>query len=157
MMTPAVDDLIETLQLAPHPEGGFFRETYRAAAGNDGRSASTAIYFLLPRGHRSRLHRLSSDEVWHFYGGGPLVVVEIDPQGRVHETRIGPGLTRGETLQHVVPAGNWFGAYPASGSAYCLVGCTVAPGFEFGDFEMAERDELARVFPHADGLIRMLT
>lgn len=111
----------------------------------------------MPRGERSKLHRLQSDEVWHFYLGGPLVVVEIDPKGRVTETRLGHGLERGDVLQHVVPAGHWFGAYPAAGSSYSFVGCTVAPGFEFEEFEMADRDELVQEFPHADGLIRLLT
>jgi predicted cupin superfamily sugar epimerase len=156
-MLPTREELIERFALAPHPEGGYYRESFRAPRDAAGRSASTAIYFLLPRGERSKLHRLRSDEVWHFYLGGPLVVVEIDPQGVVTETRLGHNLARGEAVQHVVPAGHWFGAYPASGSAYSLVGCTVAPGFEFEEFEMGDREDLVGLYPQAEGLIRLMT
>jgi predicted cupin superfamily sugar epimerase len=156
-MLPTREELVDRYQLQPHPEGGHFRETYRAPRGANGRSASTAIYFLLPKGARSKLHRLKSDEVWHFYLGGPLVVVEISPKGQITETRLGHNHARGEVLQHVVPAGHWFGAYPATGSAYSFVGCTVAPGFEFDEFELAQREELVESYPHADGIIRLLT
>ena len=149
--------LIQTLNLTRHPEGGYFRETYRDKDRVAGRAASTAIYFLLPRGDRSKLHRLRSDEVWHFYGGGPLVVVEISPTGQIIETLLGSDLLAGQTPQHVVPKGHWFGAYPATGTAFSFVGCTVAPGFEFSDFELADRDALTQLYPMADGLIRMMT
>lgn len=155
-------DLVERLNLLPHPEGGYFRETYRAAeniAGNalpsrfgGDRSASTAIYFLLETGQRSRLHRIQSDEVWHFYGGDPLMVVEIDRAGELKTTRLGGDLADGAVFQHVVPAGVWFGAAPAddgrTGTAgYALVGCTVAPGFDFADFELADRTVLLAEYP----------
>lgn len=155
-------DLVERLNLLPHPEGGYFRETYRAAENIAGsalpsrfggdRSASTAIYFLLETGQRSRLHRIQSDEVWHFYGGDPLMVVEIDRAGELKTTRLGGDLADGAVFQHVVPAGVWFGAVPAdtgrTGSAgYALVGCTVAPGFDFADFELADRTVLLAEYP----------
>ena len=136
--------IIEAYGLAPHPEGGFFRETYRSTDHVPGtaRALSTAIYFLLPAGAWSRLHRIGADEVWHFYEGGPLVVAELGADGAVRRTVLGRDRARGETLQHVVRRGTWFGAYPAAGTAFALVGCTVSPGFEFDDFELARRDML---------------
>jgi len=109
--------------------------------------------FLLPKGCVSRLHRIKSDELWHFYSGGPLIVVEFDAKsGRTRSTRLGPG-----RVQHVVKAGVWFGARLGPGADYALVGCTVAPGFDFRDFEMGRKDELLRRFPKSrkaiDGLL----
>lgn len=154
-----VQHLISQYQLEPHPEGGYFRETYRSAARLAGttRSLSTAIYYLLPAGQRSLLHRIGADEVWHFYLGDPLLVIELQPGAEAKVTRLGREHSRGETLQHVVPAGTWFGAMPAPGSAYSLVGCTVAPGFEFSDFELAERAALLAQFPGARASIEQLT
>ncbi|MBI5241018.1 MAG: cupin domain-containing protein [Elusimicrobia bacterium] len=149
-MSAAAKQLIRALRLRPHPEGGFFRETYRAARSRDGRSASTAILFLLPRGCVSRLHRIKSDELWHFYSGGPLVVVELTKSG-VRRTRLGAG-----RFQHVVGAGTWFGAELARGADCALVGCTVAPGFEFRDLEMGRRDDLLRMFPRSRRVIGRL-
>lgn len=157
-----VEELCARYDLAPHPEGGFYRETYRCRAELPGarRSVSTAIYFLLPRGTYSRLHRITSDEVWHFYGGGTLVIAELDEDGAVRETRLGDPSDRHAVPQHVVPAGAWFGAYPAEDSPYCFVGCTVAPGFSFDDLELARRAPLAEHFrhlPHAVAIIERLT
>jgi predicted cupin superfamily sugar epimerase len=148
---------IDTLQLKPHPEGGFFRETFRDAHQKDGRSVSTAIYFLLPQGSVSRLHRIDASEVWHFYAGGPLEVVEIDEEGNARVTTIGTAADKGETLQHVVPPGRWFGAAPGSDTEYALVGCTVAPGFRFESFELGERKILLESFPAAKEWIEQLT
>jgi predicted cupin superfamily sugar epimerase len=158
-----VSELIERLQLTPHPEGGYFRETYRAAESvggsalprrfNGERSISTAIYFLLEAGQCSHLHRIKSDEVWHFYAGDPLDVVEIDAAGDLRTTRLGAG----GVYQHVVPAGVWFGAAPAEGGRFALVGCTVAPGFDFADFELADRTALLREYPRHQDWIRRLT
>lgn len=139
--------LITTLELKPHPEGGYYRETYRSPH-------STAIYFLLTEGERSRLHRIKSDELWHFYCGGPLTVTEIAPDGRVTETALG---AHGGKLQHTVTAGHWFGAQPNAGAGYALVGCTVAPAFQFADFELGRRDVLLKAFPHAKEIIARLT
>lgn len=160
-------DLVDRLHLQPHPEGGFFRETYRAPltlAANGlaphfpgDRQASTAIYYLLASGDRSRLHRIRSDEVWHFYRGDPLQVVELTETGEVQVTLLGGDFATGQVPQHVVPAGRWFGACPAPGSAYSLVGCTVAPGFDFADFEMADGPALLAAHPGAGDWIRRLT
>jgi predicted cupin superfamily sugar epimerase len=139
--------LIERLQLSPHPEGGHFRETYRASqtvqTPRGPRPASTAILFLLRAGERSHWHRLHSDEAWHFHAGGRLLVHEISPSGLTQTTPLGIEISRGEHPQHVVPAGHWFAAEPARGSAWSLVSCTVAPGFDFADFELADANQLA--------------
>jgi len=152
-------DLIRIYKLEKHPEGGFFRENYRAAGKitGSGLSFSTAIYFLLPAGERSRLHRIKSDELWHFYLGGPMTVAQISPDGRVEPVVLGQDSAAGQKLQHIVPAGYWFGAYPNEGTDFSLVGCTVAPGFEFSDFELAERAVLLKQFPQAKDVIVKLT
>ena len=152
-----MEPLIAAHRLTPHPEGGYFRETYRSEAKLPGttRSLSTAIYYLLPAGQRSLLHRIGADEVWHFYLGDPLLVVELQPRGPAKLTRLGRG--QGEHLQHVVPAGTWFGAIPAMGSAYSFMGCTVSPGFEFSDFEIGARAKLLAAFPEARESIETLT
>lgn len=157
---PAAEELIRGLELLPHPEGGFYRETYRAAQTvGGGRAAATMIYFLLPAGQVSRLHRIDADEGWHHYLGGTLEVYELDERdpGRVHVTRLGKDLRNGEVPQHIVPAGRWFGAAPAAGSPYVLVGCTVAPGFEFAHFELGDRAALLARFPAATELVTRLT
>ena len=152
-------DLIQTLQLAPHPEGGWFRETYRAAQQDAaGRAASTLIYFLLLPGQVSKLHRIDADESWHLYLGGPLLIHELDPATAAARTTVlGSALERAERPQHVVPAGCWFGAEPAPGAPFALVGCAVAPGFEFDHFELAQRGQLLPRFESARPLIERLT
>ncbi len=158
---------IDTLKLEPHPEGGYFRETYRSplaipraalppSFGGD-RSVSTAIYFLLQSGEFSAFHRIASDEMWHFYAGGPLTVYTIGLDGQLCEIRLGPSPDRGEVFQAVVPAGCWFGSCPTHPNSFALVGCTVAPGFDFGDFEMADRASLLATYPQHAALIRRLT
>src|ERR1041385_2219654 len=101
--------LVDRLQLQPHPEGGYYKETYRASGGAGGRSHSTAIYYLLPPGGVSGLHRLKSDEVFHFYLGGGLTLLKLGPEGQVETVRLGPDIAGGQTPQHVVRAGWWFG------------------------------------------------
>lgn len=149
-----MEPLIAAHRLTPHPEGGYFRETYRSEAKLPGttRSLSTAIYYLLPAGQRSLLHRIGADEVWHFYLGDPLLVIELQPRGPAKVTRLGRAHP-----QHVVAAGTWFGAMPAPGSAYSFVGCTVSPGFEFTDFEIGARAALLATFPDARESIETLT
>jgi predicted cupin superfamily sugar epimerase len=147
-----VDDLIAEFSLQPHPEGGYFRETYRAKATKGGRSACTAIYYLLPQGQRSRLHRIDADELWHFYRGDPLDIIELQEGGPARRTQLSSARP-----QHQVTAGTWFGAVPAAGSAYSLVGCTVAPGFEFAHFELGARAALLSQFPLAAESIHLLT
>lgn len=152
--------LVEAYSLSPHPEGGYYAESYRAketvATPAGPRSASTAIYFLLPAGTKSRLHRIKSDEVWHFYLGGPLRIIQISPEGRVAEVVLGRDAAVGQRLQHVVPAGTWFGALPEPESAFSFVGCTVAPGFDFADFELGETAALLAAFPAARGAVERL-
>lgn len=162
----AVRELIERYGLQAHPEGGYFAESYRsegrlpASALGGGfpgeRRYSTAIYFLLPSGAKSRLHRLRSDELWHFYLGGPLRVIELTERGP-EETVLGQDFSAGHRLQHAVRAGRWFGSIPAPGTAFSLVGCTVAPGFDFADFELGRREDLLRAFPGSASAIRELT
>ncbi len=149
-----MEHLIRDYALQPHPEGGSFRETYRAAAVLPGtrRSVCTAIYYLLPAGERSSLHRIDADELWHFYRGDPLLIVELQPGAPAKLTRLS-----NEHPQHLVPAGTWFGAMPASGSAYSFVGCTVSPGFDFAHFELATRAALTAQFPDAHDVIAKLT
>ena len=118
------------------------------------RPVSTAILFLLRAGQYSRLHRIRQDELWHFHLGGPLRLVWIDKVGRAREVILGPDIFNGQALQFAVPGGQWFGATPAPGSGFSLVGCTVAPGFDFTDLQMARRHELERRFPLALDCIR---
>jgi uncharacterized protein len=128
-------DIIARLELKPHPEGGHFRETFRDSRMDDrGRSASTAIYFLLARGERSRWHRIDAVEIWHYYAGHALSL-QIAGDGGQHAVRLGPDLDAGEVPQATVPAGAWQTA--ESTGDWTLVGCTVAPGFDFTKFELA--------------------
>jgi len=123
------------LDLKPHPEGGHFRETFRDARTDaGGRAVSTAIYFLLARGERSRWHRVDAAEAWHFYAGAPLQL-RYEENGAIRSVTLGNDLARGERPQAIVPAGAWQDA--VSAGDWTLVGCTVAPGFEFAGFEMA--------------------
>jgi len=158
------DDWIERLRLEKHPEGGWFRETYRSAESLPDvtlpsftvtHPLSTAIYFLLRRGEFSALHRLKADEVWHFYTGSPLTLHVIAPDGALSEIALGCTAS----FQTVVPAGHWFGATleGRSVNAFALVGCTVAPGFAFEDFELAGRADLIARFPQHRALIQRLT
>ncbi len=144
-------ELVDYLRLQPHPEGGFYRETYRAAGLSGARNHSTAIYYLLPGGAVSRLHRLKSDEIFHFYLGEPMTLVKLGPDGEIETVRLGPDVADGQTLQHVVPAGWWFGGWCEKG--FSLVGCTVAPGFDFADFELGDRAALIKRYPDARALI----
>lgn len=150
MTEPSPAFWIETLGLAPHPEGGYFRETYRSAF-------STAIYFLLSGGEVATLHRLTSDELWHFHAGATLTLHVLHPSGRLAEVRLGRRAEQGERLQAVVPAGAWFGASLDDARGYALVGCTTAPAFRFEDFELGRRDELVPRYPEHRALIERLT
>ncbi len=144
--------IVDLLDLAPHPEGGFYRETFRAPGP---RAASTAIYFLLPAGTFSAFHRIRSDEVWHHYDGDPLELHVVD--GDRHERVVlGRDLASGERPQHVVPAGAWQAAIPL-GTRWTLCGCTVAPGFDFAEFELPGRDVLLAQLPGHEALVRRFT
>jgi uncharacterized protein len=158
---------IDKLQLERHPEGGYFRQTYRAAlkisrealpAGFTGaRAVSTGIYFLLQGADFSAFHRLRSDEMWHFYSGSGLLVHMIDAAGEYSTIRLGDDAEQGEMFQAVVKAGCWFGSELRRRSSYALVGCTVAPGFHFEDFDMGKRAELVQAYPLHRALIERLT
>jgi predicted cupin superfamily sugar epimerase len=158
---------IEKLRLVPHPEGGYYRQTYRSeltiekaalpAAFGGSRAASTAIYFLLEGENFSAFHRLQSDEVWHFYAGEPLVVHALERGGECSRILLGRSPAGGQVLQAVVRAGCWFASHVADWKSFTLVGCTVAPGFDFEDFEMGKREELVARYPQHGELIRRLT
>jgi len=158
---------IDTLGLEEHPEGGYYRETYRASLripaedlpGCFGgtRNACTGIYYLLDAGQFGALHRLCSDEMWHFYAGDPLMIHVIDSSGAHSSLRLGSKPERGEVLQCVVSGGAWFGACLEEEARYALAGCTVSPGFDFQDFEQAKRSELIRLFPDHRAVIEGLT
>jgi uncharacterized protein len=158
---------IEGLRLLPHPEGGFFRETYRSQeviprAGlperfPGDRAFSTAIYFLLEATDFSALHRLKQDEVWHFYDGSSLTVHVLDPAGEYSTIKLGRCLEERESLQAIVAAGCWFGATVDAPGSYALAGCTVAPGFDFADFEMPAQGQLLELYPRHEEIIRKLT
>jgi uncharacterized protein len=158
---------IDKLKLLPHPEGGYYRETYRAELsvskealpeGFSGpRSISTAIYFLLDGKSFSAFHRLRSDEIWHFYAGGPLALHVIEKDGKYAEIRLGGKPEDGQALQAVIRAGWWFAGEARNPDSFALVGCTVAPGFDFADFEMAKRVELINAFPQHREVIERFT
>jgi hypothetical protein len=158
---------IDKLLLAPHPEGGYYRQTYRSEtmiphealpSGFGGaRAASTAIYFLIEGENFSAFHRLLSDELWHFYAGSPLLIHMIDPVGAYSKILVGNNPEAGEVLQAAVPKGNWFASQVADWQSWSLVGCTVAPGFDFADFEMAKLKELSAAYQQHRNLIDRLT
>jgi predicted cupin superfamily sugar epimerase len=156
--------IIDTLQLKPHPEGGFFSETFRAEAlpfalpTRGERSASTAIYFLLRAGDFSALHVVASDEVWHHYAGDALELHCFDAARRYRRVRLGADLLAGQRPQHVVPRGELQAARVAPGTyGFVLCGCTVAPGFDFADFLMPPRAELVARLPEHAALVTELT
>jgi predicted cupin superfamily sugar epimerase len=156
------DEIIRLLELEPHPEGGAFRETYRsrerAATARGERSVSTAIYFLIRKGTFSALHRSASDEVWHHHLGDPLRIVVIGEDGTRSDHVLGLELGSGQRPQAIVPAGAWFGArLEQEEIGYALVSCTVAPGFDFADFELGEQEALLDRFPQHERVIRELT
>jgi predicted cupin superfamily sugar epimerase len=162
---------IQKLDLAPHPEGGYYRQTYRADLALNAqslspqftgpRSASTAIYFLLEGTDFSAFHRLRSDELWHFYQGQTLEVHVIESDGSYSTILLGSDPEAGETFQSAVKAGCWFASRLAptenAENSFALVGCTVAPGFDFEDFELARRDDLQQEYPEHARLIAELT
>ena len=160
------DDVIRLLQLQPHPvEGGYFRETYRSAATlpasaiprhGAARSVSTAIYYLLKPGHVSELHVLPGDEVFHFYLGSPVRMLQLWPDGTAREVLLGSDVAAGEVPQLVVPGGVWQGTRLVDG-AFALLGCTVAPGFDYADYRGGSRAELTARWPAFADEIERLT
>lgn len=158
--------LAELLNLQPHPEGGYYKEVYRskgtipqtALPGFGGhRNYSTGIYFMLTGTNFSAFHRINSDELWHFYYGDACEVHVIHINGTHEVIRLGSDIINGEVFQAVVPAGAWFASRCSNANGYSLVGCTVAPGFDFADFEMAEREALIAEYPQHAEIISELT
>lgn len=158
---------IDKLGLTKHVEGGAFKETYRADLiiqnnplppnFKGDKNASTGIYFLLEHGQFSAFHKIASDEMWHFYDGDTLTIYEIESSGALITHKLGRNLEAGETFQCVIKAGNWFGSRCEIVNGFSLVGCTVAPGFDFADFELANKNNLIKDFPHLSNLIEEMT
>lgn len=167
LMKDYIKLLINNLGLIPHPEGGYFKETYRSKGvikGNalggefDGdRNFSTGIYYLLTSNDFSAFHRINQDEMWHFYDGSPLIIHMIAEDGHYSKVEVGNDIVNGQQLQYVVPAGVWFAAKVKEAGSYSLVGCTVAPGFDFKDFDLAKRDELINIYPDYKDIITTFT
>jgi uncharacterized protein len=157
---------IKHLQLTNHIEGGSFKEIYRSqvtfskgqlpSTFHGNRSACTHIYFLLQKDQFSAFHRIKSDELWHFYDGDPLIVYEIDEQGNLQEHVLGKDVLSGQQLFCVIHAGNWFASRLVHEGDYALAGCTVSPGFDFADFELAKKDELIKLYPQHEALVNQL-
>ena len=165
-MAADAESWITALSLKPHPEGGHFKETWRSEERFDAeamparfasaRALGTAIYYLLRAGECSRLHRLRADEVWHLYSGGPLTLHLFTGEGEYHERTLGLDSGAGQAPQLRVPHGCWFGAELPAGVPFALAGCTVSPGFEYHDFELADRSALLSRHPdHADVVTRL--
>lgn len=158
--------IVQTLGLQPHPEGGFYKEVYRSAdtveasclpKGFHGRrSFSTSIYYLLEKNDFSAFHRIKSDEIWHYHAGGNLLIHSIDLDGKYQCKILGASISEGATFQVMVPAGHWFASEPAAHTDFILAGCTVSPGFDFKDFELADKNKLAQEFPEHIALINRL-
>ena len=159
--------LVTELNLLPHPEGGFFKETYRSTESvdvnhlpkrfNAERTLSTGIYFLLGSENCSKFHRIKSDEMWHFYEGSCLSIHEITSEGKYILHKLGTNIENSEQFQLVISAGSWFGATVELSESYSFVGCTVSPGFDFADFELAEKSELLKSFTEYHQIINRLT
>lgn len=166
MSDDGVQAWIRRLDLKPHPEGGSYREVYRSdeiiaraalpSRFPGDRPFATSIYFLLAAGQVSRMHRLKSDEIWHLYEGGPAVLHILDPEWGYRRLVLGRDPGKLEAHQHVLRAGWWFGAEPAPEAPYVLAGCTLAPGFDFADFELGRRDVLGAAFPAQAAIINRL-
>lgn len=163
-MTPT-ERLIQKFKMLPHPEGGWYKENYRStekisqnglpARFGGERNFSTAIYFLMEKGNFSGFHRIKSDECWHFYAGDPLLVHIIHTNGAAETIRLSNDSVN-PNYQFVVPANAWFASEPDTESEYCFVGCTVSPGFNFEDFELAKKEALIEEFPQHQSLISRL-
>lgn len=162
-----VDQLVSKLELQPHPEGGFYKETYRSEgvipkielpkAFSGSRNYCTGIFFLLTAGNFSAFHKINQDEMWHFYEGDPLRVHMIDSNGNYSFQDIGLNLDVGQLPQFTVSADIWFASEVADSGYYSLVGCTVSPGFDFDDFELPDRSKMLTMFPHQSEIIKRLT
>ncbi len=163
----SIEQLIAKLDLQPHPEGGYFRETYRSDGNitskclpdnySGDRNYATGIYFLLTSDTFSAFHKIHQDEMWHFYDGAAIRLHIISPEGTYSEVLIGKDLNNNEYPQFVVPGGHWFAAEVSGKNAFSLAGCTVSPGFDFADFNMPSRDELLALYPQHADVVQKLT
>lgn len=161
------EKIIKKLKLSAHPEGGYFRETYRSkelarteclpSEYGSARNFSTSIYFLLKSGQYSAFHKIRQDEIWHFYKGSPVEHHTLSEEGEHTQVIIGNDILNGEVPQYVVPANHWFAAKLIHEEDYCLVGCTVSPGFNFADFELPKREFLLKKFPEHQDLVHNFT
>lgn len=149
--------IVEQLKMQPHPEGGYFVETYRSAihVGDSGKSVATVIYFLLPSSETSSWHRIKSDEFWFYHSGSPIVVHAIE-NGTYKATIVGNDFTSGHVPQHLVRGGAIFGASVLQPDSYSLVSCVVAPGFDFEDFELFSHEEMLKLHPQLEEEINLL-
>ena len=158
--------LIDFYQLEPHPEGGYFKRTYTAKTLLDkeslggffegNRVISSAIYYLLTEGSFSAFHRIKSDELWHFYNGVALNIHVLHPNGNYELRKLGSSISNGESFQLTIEAGCWFASVPDEPDGFSFVGCTVSPGFDFADFELAKYESLAQLYPDQAELILRL-
>ena len=163
----SVEEIITTLDLKPHPEGGYFRETYRSeefiSKSNlsedfqGSRNYSTSIYYLLESKDFSAFHKINQDEIWHFYSGNSIELHCISEEGKLTSVIIGKDITKGEVPQYIVPKHHWFAAKVVKSNTYALVGCTVSPGFDFKDFELASYHTLSKKYPKYESLIKEFT
>jgi len=158
------DYWIQKLQLSKHPEGGYYRETYRSdngldlLTGSSGiHSISSAIYFLLDRHQFSAFHRIKTDEIWHFYTGSSLILYVLENKDIVSRLILGNDIDAGEEFQAVIKSGSWFGAIVSDCSSYSLVGCTTSPAFNFENFELGKRENLLQIYPKHKAIIERLT
>jgi len=159
-------DLVQLLELQPHPEGGFYKEVYRSAESvsrsclperfTGDRNFCTSIYYLLSRGDFSAFHLIKSDEIWHYYLGSSLLIHMLHLNGSYECKVLGKDLRENQAFQVVIPAGTWFAAEPAIGTDFILAGCSVSPGFNFLDFELANKKELVQLFPEHEHIIDRL-
>jgi hypothetical protein len=166
-MNVNIEKIISELKLQPHPEGGYFRETYRSKGEIDAdslsekytgsRNYSTCIYFMLTSEKFSAFHRIRQDEIWHFYDGSPILLHMISPEGNYTYQKIGINFEQKEVPQFIVPGGTWFAAEVMKKESFSLIGCTVSPGFSFDDFELKSRGELTSLFPKHNAIIERLT
>lgn len=158
---------IEKLQMQKHPEGGYYKETYRSSGVihqeslpvvmTGSRNYCTGIYFLLENGNFSAFHRIRSDEMWHFYSGTAIEILYFDEEGKLQKILLGNRMELGEQFQAVVPANCWFASAVVESDSFALVGCTVAPGFDYADFELAQRAQLIQNYPAYSEVIEKFT
>lgn len=165
-LTP-LKEIINKLDLAPHPEGGFYKETYRSEGFvqkdslsevySDKRNYSTCIYFVITSESFSAWHKIHQEEIWHFYLGSSITIHLISPEGEYSSIILGNDISKGEIPQYIVQGEWWFAVTVNTENSYALTGCTVAPGFDFNDFILPTRKELIEIFPHLNQEITLLT